>query len=298
MKCFVCGNENLQALGENLSFPNHEQYSCKECKVGFTFPLPTFGDITQFYRDGYSGVRDDRHASIDVRLSFSRQRALSQYEFVSKYCQLPQGSSALDIGCSDGSLLLVLHEHGFHVTGYEPDKNMAKFAKSRLQSDKSYVKDILFEQDERLEENTYDLVCLSNVFEHIAEPIKYLEKVKKVINKHGILFIEIPNEYDMVTRFWKVNQNFYPVSAKDQGHLYFYSTNSIKNLLISSGFDVLDVATCGENMEDILDTSTASTDKPFLYDFYQKLLSKPQLFTNYWNSGKEGVWIRAICSSI
>ncbi len=297
MKCFVCGNENLKLIGKNLSFPECENYACNYCQVCMIAPVPSFKKIEEFYQDGYCGVQDNNPTSMEMRLKFSEKRASSQFQLIQKYLSWLQGSEALDVGCSDGSLLLMLHRHNFRVAGYEPDRKMAEFANRRISPNENLVKNVFFEEDSNIRHKSYDLVCSSNVFEHVADPAKHLDKIKNVLKPNGILFMEIPNEYQMAADFWQINQSVYPVSAKEHGHLFFYSTNSIKMVLENNGYDILYIGTCGEDMGKILNFSPiVPMDKPSLSVLYQNLLSNPQLFTNYWQGGKEGVWIRIIAS--
>ncbi len=295
MECFICGNKELKPLGKNLSFPKYQQYNCELCRVSMTCPIPPTQEILEFYQAGYY-VRDDNPTNLEIRLKFSEQRAASQFQLIEKYLPRLEGLRALDVGCSEGALLLLLHKHGFHVTGYELDKRMVEFANTRISQKEKAVKNMFFEEDLQIEEGVYDLICSSNVFEHVKDPINHLKKLKKVLKKNGVLFMEIPNEYAMVVKNWKINQTVYPTSATEQGHLFFYSTNSIAQLLKNNTFDVLITSTCGENMEKVFNFLYPNSE--FKSSIYLSLTSKPHLFTNYWQNGKEGVWIRLIASPI
>jgi len=42
-------------------------------------------------------------------------------------------------------------------------------------------------------DGTFDLVILSQVLEHIKNPIGLLERIKPILNKHGKILIDVPN---------------------------------------------------------------------------------------------------------
>lgn len=315
MECILCGNKNLKFIGNNPSFPECKVYECKKCEFALTYPLPTSQQVLDFYKNTYLVVKNDSILNLEKRLRSSEQRALSQFKFIEKYFPRLKDVEALDVGCSDGALLLLLDSHGFHIRGYDPDSKMAEFANKRLAKKENLVKNMLFEEDDALEiENkTYDLVCSSHVFEHLVDPVAHLSKVKKIMKSSGVLFMEVPNEYRMGVANC-INTSLFPIAAI-QGHFCYYSLNSVKKILELSGFKVITIKTCGEdaktffNIKNNLRVFNSSSNS--LHKLCQKTATKlrnifnfrscastsnPSPFTTYWEGTQEGVWIRLIAS--
>lgn len=74
-------------------------------------------------------------------------------------------------------------------------------------------------------DNTYDLVLMFHVLEHLRYPMKGMEEVVRVLKPKGRLLIEIPNLKAV------------PYERKE--HLYSWSPHTIKNFLREAGFIIL-----------------------------------------------------------
>ena len=42
----------------------------------------------------------------------------------------------------------------------------------------------------------FDIITMLNVLEHLADPVLALRQIKKLINKDGILVIDVPNDFN------------------------------------------------------------------------------------------------------
>lgn len=267
MKCLICGQTSLENVDTNPSFTKGQVYRCKSCQVAITQPLPTARELLDFYQSGYY-LKTVTQEKLDKRLSVSQQRALSQFKFIEQYLPKSKGiKKALDLGCSDGSLLFILDQHGFDVWGYEPDAQMAQFVNKKLSKGQDKVKNQMFPGD-KIEKNTYDLICSSHLFEHIVDPITHLKQIKISLKSNGYLFMEIPNQYGRL-------KDFLCPGAKNLGHLYYYSPDSMERLLKNNGFEVIHLSTCGRNVKNVRNKYGKSSKKSnfnnFLLSFIKKL---------------------------
>ncbi len=309
-------------INVNPSFPKSKVYRCKKCKLAMTYPLPTSQELLEFYESGYY-IKTITKSAIEQRLSVSQSRASAQFEFMGQF--LPETGNlgkALDIGCSDGSLLLLLEQYGFDVWGYEPDIKMAELANQRISKTQTKVKNDMFSGNQ-LEKNTYDFICSSHLFEHIADPITHLEEIRISLKKDGVLFMEVPNEY-------KIVKNFLRPKASFLGHLYYYSPQSLERILEDNGFEILNISTCGKNVNEIKNLHGKSAiemqidkiliplkEKIFGKKNFQKISQKVNRkvenlrrkiqkidstdkspYTTYWEGNQQGQWMRVIARKI
>ncbi|MDJ0729742.1 MAG: class I SAM-dependent methyltransferase [Crocosphaera sp.] len=289
-----------------------------------TYPLPTSQELLEFYESGFY-IKTITKSAIDKRLSLGELRALAQFEFIRQF--LPENGNlgkALEIGCSDGSLLLLLEQYGFDVWGYEPDMKMAELANQRISKTQRKIKHDMFPGEE-LEQNTYHFIGSSHVFEHIADPVTHLEQIRISLVKDGILFMEVPNEYRRL-------KDFLCPGARKLGHLYYYSPKSIEKLLKNNGFEIVNLATCGKNVNHVKKLYGKSSkeikidkllepikERVFSNVFLDKLSKKVTKkienlrrkllesdsknkksfhYTNYWHGNQQGQWIRIIAKKI
>ena len=67
-------------------------------------------------------------------------------------------------------------------------------------------------------QNTFDLVIISHVLEHVANPNKFIDLLRKSLVKNGIMFIEVPCKDYLFKPFY-------------EPHLLFFEKISMKKLV-------------------------------------------------------------------
>lgn len=319
MNCPICKADNLNSLGKNPTFINSNIFECKTCQLAFTYPLPTLEDLAKFYKPGFYDKGDIKKFKTELNQNFSQvlrkyvpdHRASSQFQFIYPFLSDAQQKTALDIGCSSGSLLTLLIDNGFCVTGYEPDDKMALLSSKRLEGNcenKVFPRMI---EPEDFKQNSLDLICSSHVLEHISDPVSHLSLIRKSLKEGGILFMEIPNEYSLgIAKVIDKNINS---ACEEQGHLYYYSPNSLKVLLNHCGFDVLLMETCGMNVKSYLPVKSFNHKGMYnalrimtrLAEAFSGALSPltktssvqfASLYEHYHKNDQQGVWIRLVAT--
>jgi SAM-dependent methyltransferase len=87
--------------------------------------------------------------------------------------------------------------------------------------------------------NAFDAVTMWHVIEHIGSPIEFLQEVRATLVDGGVLALATPNIESLVAR--ATGESWSWLSPPD--HLYFYSPKTLPELLLKSGFEVLEVRT-------------------------------------------------------
>lgn len=92
---------------------------------------------------------------------------------------------------------------------------------------------LIYNDINQIKDNTIDVITLSHVIAHIANPIELCLLLKKKLKKTGKLIIETPNSNDALYELYKCNnfKNF--ISAE---HLVIHNKNSLEFLLKKSDF--------------------------------------------------------------
>ncbi|CAM3560694.1 class I SAM-dependent methyltransferase [Flavobacterium gelidilacus] len=88
----------------------------------------------------------------------------------------------------------------------------------------------------------FDVIILADVLEHIYEPNKTLDKIKKWLNKDGYILVSMPNiqHYSAFNKIFLRGSFKYEESGLfDYTHVRFYCKKDIKNLLEKSNFKVI-----------------------------------------------------------
>jgi 2-polyprenyl-3-methyl-5-hydroxy-6-metoxy-1,4-benzoquinol methylase len=97
--------------------------------------------------------------------------------------------SLLDIGASTGLLMEALKEkYNCETLGIEPGEKFRNYARNKKIKMLSDI-DILNAQHE----NSFDLITMIHVLEHLSEPAKMLTRLHDYITEDGRLLIEVPN---------------------------------------------------------------------------------------------------------
>ena len=153
-------------------------------------PKPSVDQLAEAYRETYR--KDVQEYPSDYYVAFMDKRAVAQRAFVSTHLQIDNTSRVLDIGCSAGSLLLSFRNVTSNLEGYEPDVLMASVAHDRLPNSARILNELC--DPAILPANTYDLITLSHVFEHVLDPVIFLGHLLRATRPGGLVFIEVPNE--------------------------------------------------------------------------------------------------------
>jgi tRNA (mo5U34)-methyltransferase len=102
------------------------------------------------------------------------------------------GLRALDIGAWDGPYTFELERRGAQVTALDiQDPNITVFnaVKEIKSSTAKYVRGSVYEASPE-ELGVYDMVLFAGVYYHLKNPVLALQRIRKLLNDGGVLFIE------------------------------------------------------------------------------------------------------------
>ena len=155
---------------------------------------------------------------------------------------VPVGSkSILEIGCGSGAFGSSLKQRQPEtvVWGIEPDAAAARVASKTL--DHVFTGTFTTELS-ALAGKKFDVICLNDVLEHLAEPHLVLTACKDLLTENGIVVASIPNVlyfYEitkiLVSQDWKYEQ----FGVLDNTHLRFFTKKSIIRMFEECGYEVL-----------------------------------------------------------
>lgn len=140
-----------------------------------------------------------------------------------------KGKKILDVGCASGYFGKLLRQRGNTVYGIDISQKAVKQARKVL--DKAYCVDL--ENDPLPFLNTFDVIVIAEVLEHLFQPQAVVEKLVKRLKPQGKLIITTPNISYWVNRlnfffgkFEYTNQGMF-----DEGHIHFFNDPSLKMLI-------------------------------------------------------------------
>jgi len=83
--------------------------------------------------------------------------------------------------------------------------------------------------------STYNLINLSNILEHVIDPIDLLKKLRLLLSKESLLRISVPNDYSNFQNYLLENNYTTDTWFCPPEHLHYFSFDSLSKLLIFWG---------------------------------------------------------------
>ncbi len=140
--------------------------------------------------------------------------------------QLPRRGRCLQVGSSDGYTLSRLRDAGWDVHGIDPSPAACDLA-NRLYGVPTTC--CSFETFRTAPGDSFDLVFLSHVLEHLADPAGALARCRRLLGPDGHLFVEVPA---------LVDPDRWPPGYFSLEHLSYFAPETLEGLLRKTGFAV------------------------------------------------------------
>ncbi len=148
----------------------------------------------------------------------------------------------LDIGTNMGFFLRNAIGKKWDLFGVEPSPSLSEMARKyfNLNVKTCYLEEAGFDSD------FFDIVTMTDVFEHIAEPKKIVAEIKRVLKEKGILFIKVPNvKYNLLKLFLaKLTGRLKDYDIFDSyEHVVHYDHKALAMVLKEAGFKIRKIST-------------------------------------------------------
>jgi len=234
INCPLCGCEKNELflktqdrfnLNDGLKF---KIVACSECKFTFLNPRPKPESISAFYES------EDYQPFLSTQsgLNFWDRIYLAVRSFTlagkrRKIFKLKRRGSLLDIGCGTGEFLYEMRGHGWQVEGLEMEKKAAEFA--RTEYNLSVQTQEL--QDCDFSDQSFDVITLWHVLEHLYEPKESLKKMRNLLKDNGFILIAVPNISSFDARFYKTNW----VALDAPRHLFHFTPETMRAFCKTAG---------------------------------------------------------------
>ena len=136
------------------------------------------------------------------------------------------GKRWLDVGTGDGEIIEKLYKSAKSVSAIEPNKIYRTLLKK-----KNFK---VYKMIDETENETFDVITLFHVFEHLLDPIETLKKLKSRLSKNGIIIIEVPHAKDFLLETLQC-ESFKKFTFWSE-HLILHTKNSLGAFIRRAGF--------------------------------------------------------------
>jgi SAM-dependent methyltransferase len=174
--CPLCQNPSYQPL---FVHGEEEQVRCKSCGLIYVNPRQAQREIEAFYEEEYYalGQRIDYEARVEFFAGMARRLEK----------QVRPGR-LLDIGFGYGQFLLACRQRGWQVAGVE--LGGAACARARAAGLEVFCGTLAQAGHAA---DSFDVVTLWNVLDHLAEPLAELREIFRVLRPGGRVCFRVPN---------------------------------------------------------------------------------------------------------
>lgn len=250
-KCEMCGNptDNHKILGQRLNQsqglnPKNKSgisvsiKKCSNCELIYSSPLPIPENIQDHY-----GVPPEDYWKPDYFIS-NPKYYLYEIEIIKGLLPYKKGMKALDIGAGIGHAMLALEREGFDVYGFEPSEPFYKKAINVMNIKPEKIKLGMTENVE-YEDNTFDVITIGAVFEHLYHPSACLKKALAWLKPGGIIHIEVPSSNYLISKlinlYYSMRGTNYVTNISPMHspfHLYEFELKSFSKLENKMNFKI------------------------------------------------------------
>lgn len=218
IKQCICSSTNL-SLSDHHNIPTFE---CDDCGVIHQRLDMEPVDYFKFYTDEYHSSFQEGRGTLTYEERYEHDYHISELRADEYEEFLKEGMATLDIGSSNNAFVDLMNKLGMKAQGIEIGEEGAKYP------DTTFNQDLLTLD---LPANTYGLITMHDVLEHLIDPRPYLQEMHHILADDGVVVIDFPHFFvDEGIHHWKAVE-----------HLWFLNMEQTVNLIESEGFTVFDV---------------------------------------------------------
>jgi trans-aconitate methyltransferase len=220
--CAVCLSKESTRVEVATAYHHRLEYrACSTCGLVRMDPRPTYEAVGRFYASFYMGG-----SARDIEATRAKQRDFAYFllSVIASHLRLDRIRTVLDLGCGYGETLAViakaLGNYGeVSLHGIEPSGEARAIAESTCKIVGHSHDDLAGSQHQ------YDLIVMSHVLEHMADPVAALKLLRSKLTSAGVLALEVPN--------------YFCHPSTDIVHNFLFTEVSLKNTFMKAGFELL-----------------------------------------------------------
>lgn len=225
-KCPVCRSNTLTPF---LTKNGYTLIKCPSCSLIHTDTRGKYSDfVNRYYQRGY--FTGDRSRIAYVNYEDDKPYITANLrKFLSFLRPYKSSGKLLDVGCALGFSTQLANAAGYDAYGIDPSDYAVGKAKKLVGMDRIRKAKL---SDVRDAPKTYDIIAMFDVFEHLANPVRDLATVKKILKDDGIIVIATGDTDSLMARILGRRWTFF----NPPQHLYYFNRDNLKRILLQQGF--------------------------------------------------------------
>ncbi len=212
---------------------------CADCGVRGLRPMPEESSLSTGYEEGYgpyaapetNGGTRSKGPALWVDVARRWWHVIDGNPSVDR---VPVKGRVLDVGANQGQNVEYLIRRGYDVVGIEPNRRAVAVCRAKgLPVLPGTLEDNPFAPE------SFDTVILSQVFEHLTDPMRSLNSAFRLLRSGGCIVLLTPNPDGIQARIFANEWAHWHVPY----HVYLYGRPQLCQMLRRSGFGVRRVST-------------------------------------------------------
>lgn len=178
MNCRNCKSVNVELFHDKVwSIDNGKVYKCNCCELVFIDPMMSEDEEKEFYKN-YNDHVKRRGVTVENSVEeFHKKSKVIANERLKVVDKFFKNKKILEVGSSTGAFLSLLDNC---------NTNACELATDNLEYSKQFINGSAYSSIDDVKENDFDVICMYHVFEHIRNPIEFLNKCKSLLNRGGV----------------------------------------------------------------------------------------------------------------
>lgn len=245
-KCKICGGKLSKFItdifDDRHGYPGRfDIFRCTACGFGQTVPeIPEdkIGEIYTKYYPRKNAIEAESLKNQPIQLIPPLKRWWMGINNTAHY-HIRNRAKVLDIGCGDCTSIREINAMGSEGYGIEPDQNIKTVVDIlKLNVHIGVYHEIPYP------DNFFDYITMSQVLEHIHNPVELLRSFKRILKDDGQVVIGVPN---VDSRLRKKYGNRW-LNWHVPYHINHFSRKSLNLLAEKSGYSILKIRTYTPNL--------------------------------------------------
>ena len=229
VSCSLCGRDDSRAF---LDCDGTNFVKCRFCGLVYQNRQPLFDDLKQRYGAGYFAYELEN----DENFFDLMKRGLEDIRFHDIPLDTFENRRFLDIGCATGMLVVHMRKLGWEAEGIEICEASARYGIEKRNA-KIFVGSL---EEAAVPDEKFAVVHFSHLIEHVPDPKRFLEQVKRILTKDGMAIITTPNVDGFQTRLYRSRWR-----SAIADHLTLFSKRTLIRLCREVGFSIEKSVTWG-----------------------------------------------------
>ena len=226
-RCRICDSGKIERVVHQLKRSRFDILRCRSCATEFMDPQPGFEEIKSLYNSEY--YKSWNTTSGETSAVGEMKKATFSH-CISDLKKYVASGRILDVGTASGFFLEVARDAGFEPYGVEISEYSGRIAAGKFGADHIHIGTL---ETAPFAPGMFDAIAMSDVLEHVLDPIRILKLAHKLLRPGGVVLITTPNTHSISRQVMGKSWVHYHLE-----HLFYPNPRSIKIMASKADFRV------------------------------------------------------------